>query len=79
MIKKILTNYRYYILAVLGIVSTFCLFADVSDNCTATAWALRFIGSKLLGVILLLACNRLFGAWERNGDIPELSKLVGED
>ena len=61
--KKILTNYRYYILAVLAVITVLCLMAVPNDNLPNIAYAYCLVFGWFTA--------KLTHYWERRGSIPE--------
>ena len=71
--KKILTNYRYYILAVLAVITVLCLMAVPSDNLPNIAYAYCLVSSKILCLLFDWLTVKLTHYWEWRGSIPELT------
>lgn len=69
--KKILTNYRYYILAVLAVITVLCLIAVPNDNLPNIAYAYCLVSSKILCLVFGWFTAKLTHYWERRGSIPE--------
>lgn len=72
MIKKIISNYRYYVLLVVG-------FAMIIGICSAPEELNLLWLSKAVGIAMAWVFYTLIDRWDRGGKIPELSKLAGEE
>ena len=70
--KKILTNYRYYILAVLFITAVVSFIAMPNDCLSVSAWIFWLVLSKITAVVATTLSVLLYRWWERRGMIPEL-------
>lgn len=77
--KKIITNWRYYILAVLLTVGVLAVLSTPADEAPFTTFIVAFVVSKAIGIDCLALLAHLIYNWEAKGKIPELSELVGED
>lgn len=69
--KKILTNYRYYILAALAVITVLCLMAVPNDNLPNIAYAYCLVSSKILCLVFGWFTAKLTHYWEGRGSIPE--------
>lgn len=75
---KYLTNYRYWILAIILSAATISLFVVPEESTEIIAYTAIFIGSKLVSLILYttawVLCKK---QWK--GQLHELKKLIEED
>ena len=74
--KAILTNYRYYVLAVLLIIAVLGVFAVPADELPVANWFYTLISSKVIGFTAGYIIARLVRRWERLGTIPELINAI---
>lgn len=72
--KRILTNYRYYVLLILGLVAIIGIFSIPSDNCLN--WFEVLVISKLIGIAATFAAIFLTDRWLRTNKFPELNKYL---
>ena len=70
--KKILTNYRYYVLAAIFITVVISFIAIPDDSLSNGAWIFWLVLSKITTVIAAVLYVLLYCWWERRGMIPEL-------
>lgn len=69
--KKILTNWRYYALALLAAAAMGFLISDGE--------AVKIvIGTKVAFLVVMFLFFRLLDRWDKTGVIPELSKHLEE-
>ena len=77
--KAIITNYRYWVLTVLGFIIIIGLIAIPQDEIgTLTYFAILF-GTKLVALIALIIYFILYIRWEDNNKIPELTSIINEE
>lgn len=74
--KKILSNYRYYVLTALGCIAIFGLFAVPVEMLPFLTWLYVLVSSKVIGIIAGYALYRLTEHWEEQGTIPELTDAL---
>lgn len=74
--KKILTNYRYYVLVVLAFVATIGILSAPIDSLPVANWYYTLISSKAIGFGAAYIMARLIKRWEKLGTIPELIDAV---
>ena len=74
--KKILTNYRYYVLFVLVTVAMFGIFSVPVDDLPFVQWLCTLVSSKVIGFCAVYIIAKLTKRWERLGTIPELMDAV---
>lgn len=70
--KKILANYRYYVLVVLATIAILGIFAVPVDNLPFAQWCYTLISSKVIGFGAGYIIAKLIKRWEAKGTIPEL-------
>ena len=74
--KKIFTNYRYYVLFVLATVAIFGIFSVPVENLPFAQWCYTLISSKVIGFGAGYIIAKLIKRWEAKGTIPELMDAV---
>lgn len=74
--KKILTNYRYYVLFVLVTVAMFGIFSVPVADLPFAQWCYTLISSKVIGFGTGYIIAKLIKRWEAKGTIPELMDAV---
>lgn len=74
--KKILTNYRYYVLFVLVTVAMFGIFSVPVDDLPFVQWLYTLVSSKVIGFGAVYIIAKLIKRWEKLGTIPELMDAV---
>lgn len=74
--KKILSNYRYYVLAVVFTVAIIGIFSVPNDEMPTTNWLCAFALSKAIGFAAAYLIARLVKRWEKQGTISELTDIV---
>ena len=74
--KKILSNYRYYVLVVLATVAIIGIFAVPVDDLPFAQWCYTLISSKVISFGAGYIIAKLIKRWEAKGTIPELMDAV---
>ena len=77
---RVLLNWRYYVLLLLGLIATVGIFGTPADDCPT--WLLILIVSKIIGFGAAYYYYRLMIYWCNKGRTPELEKLnriLGDD
>ena len=74
--KKILTNYRYYVLFVFGLITLLGIFATPLDELPDGQWWYTLISSKAIGFGAGYVWVKLTKRWEKQGTIPELTDFT---
>lgn len=74
--KKILANYRYYVLAILATVAILGIFAVSVDDLPFAQWLYTLVSSKVIGFGAVYIIAKLTKRWEKLGTIPELMDAV---
>ena len=77
--KKILTNYRYYVLAAIFIITFISFIAIPNDSLSTGAWIFWLVLSKITTVIAAVLFVLLYSCWERRGMIPELANYFNRN
>lgn len=77
--KKIITNWRYPILAAVITIAILGLVAVPGEGVTMKQFALQMLASKVIGLIAGLAAWMLYNYWSSKDEISELTNLVNED
>lgn len=76
--KKISTNYRYYVLIVLCVVCCLGIFAEPDDELPLLSWFWVLATTKAVGFGAGYLYAKLCRHWEAKGVIPELTNFVNE-
>lgn len=76
--KKIITNYRYYVLIVLFVVCCLGIFAEPDDELPLLSWFWVLATTKAVGFGAGYLYAKLCRHWEAKGVIPELTNFVNE-
>lgn len=74
--KKILTNYRYYVLFVLVTIAMLGIFSVPVDGLPFVQWFYTLVSSKVIGFGAVYIIAKLTKRWEKLGTIPELMDAV---
>jgi len=74
--KKILTNYRYYVLFVLVTVAMLGIFSVPVDDLPFVQWLYTLVSSKVIGFGAMYIIAKLTKRWKKLGTIPELIDAV---
>lgn len=74
--KKILTNYRYYVLFVLAAIAVLGIFSVPVDDLPFMQWLYTLVSSKVIGFGAGYIIAKLTKRWEKLGTIPELMDAV---
>ena len=74
--KKIICNYRYWVLLILGTTAMLGIMAVPADELPFTSWLYMLVSSKLIGVAAGYIFHRLYLRWEKRGTIEELTNFV---
>lgn len=63
--KKLLLNWRLYLIGILFCIAIFCLFSEPVSN--SKYWTELLIGSKVLAFLIGYIAVKLTNYWERKG------------
>lgn len=74
--KKILSNYRYYVLVVLATVIIWGVMAVPNEALPKANYIYTLISSKVIGLLAAYITAKLIARWKRLGTIPELMDAV---
>lgn len=74
--KKILANYRYYVLFALAAIAIMGIFAVPIDGQPLTQWLYVLVSSKAIGFGAIYIIAKLTKRWKKKGTIPELMNAV---
>jgi len=74
--KKILTNYRYYVLFVLVTVAMLGIFSVPVDDLPFVQLLYTLVSSKVIGFGAMYIIAKLTKRWKKLGTIPELIDAV---
>lgn len=74
--KKMLSNYRYYVLVLLTAVALLGIMSVPQEDMPLPGWCLVLVSSKAIGFCAGYAAYLLARRWEKQGAIPELMNYV---
>lgn len=74
---KALTNYRYHVLLLVGLVAVLGLFSTPAEG--VSSYWLALIAGKTIGFTFAAVWCKLFRIWDNRGELPELANLINED
>lgn len=77
--KAIITNYRYWVLALLGFVIFFGLIIVPQDGIGFLPYVAILFGSKIVALVALVAYALLYLHWQDMDEIPELTRYINEE
>lgn len=75
---KALTNYRYWVLAIVASVVFIGIFAVPQDELPLLSWLWVLVSTKAVGFAGLWLAAKLYTRWEKAGKIPELVQFNKE-
>ncbi len=70
--KKVITNYRYWLLLIIGLVALTGIFAVPNDDLDPATFAWVLFSTKAVGFGAFYLMARLIRRWEKRGTIQEL-------
>lgn len=76
--KTIITNYRYWVLAVLLCPAIVLLVGIPDDGGDIFRFIVLLLTTKCAAVLLAFAATMLFQHWNKQGEIPELTRLIDQ-
>ena len=74
--KKIICNYRYWVLLILGTIVMLGIMAVPADELPFTSWFYTLLSSKLIAVAAGYIFHHLYLRWKKRGNIEELTNFV---
>ena len=74
--KKIICNYRYWALLIIGAIAILGIMAVPADELPFTSWLYMLVSSKLIAVAAGYIFYHLYLRWEKRGTIEELKNFV---
>ena len=74
--KKIICNYRYWVLLILGTIAMLGVMAVPADELPFTSWFYTLVSSKLIAVAAGYIFHRLYLRWKKRETIDELTNFV---
>ena len=74
--KKIICNYRYWVMLILGVIAVLGIMAVPADKVPFTSWLYMLVSSKLIAVAAGCIFHRLYLRWGTRGTIEELTNFV---
>lgn len=74
---KIITNWRYHILMVVGIIAVIGI-CSVPQSDSPTWWT-DLLTSKVIGTIAAYTYYRMIKKWLADGSVPELEEITKEE
>lgn len=76
--KTIITNYRYWVLAMLIYPAITLLVGIPDDGGDIFRFLVLLLITKCAAVLLAFAAMLLFEHWDKLGEIPELTRLIDQ-
>lgn len=76
--KKIICNYRYWVMLILAVIAVLGIMAVPADEVPFTSWLYMLVSSKLIAVAAGYIFSRLYLRWESRGTIDELTNFVSD-
>lgn len=73
--KKIVTNYRYYVMTALCLVTIMGIFAVPAEDLPQGTWFYVLVSSKVIGLGAGWILCHLAKCWQAKGKIPEIAHL----
>lgn len=77
--RRIITNYRYYVLLALALVAFFGILSVPGEDTTTWRFLALLLLSKTIGAAAMLGLVALLGKWTKEGSIDEINNLVKEE
>ena len=74
--KKIICNYRYWVMLILGVIAVLGIMAVPADKVPFTSWLYMLVSSKLIAVAAGYIFHRLYLRWKKRGTIEVLTNFV---
>ena len=74
--KKIICNYRYWVMLILGVIAVLGIMAVPADEAPFTSWLYMLVSPKLIAVAAGYIFHRLCLRWGSRGTIEELTNFV---
>ena len=74
--KKIICNYRYWVLLIMGAIAMLGIVAVPVDELPFLSWVYVLVSSKLITVAAGYIFYHLCLRWEKRGTIEELTNFV---
>jgi hypothetical protein len=75
---NIIRNYRYWVLALLGLTALLTLIASPDESLDGLGWLYVVLATKAMTISSLYLFCRLYRRWDRAGRIEELTQFVNE-
>ena len=76
--KKVITNYRYWLLLIVGFVATVGTFSVPQEELPLLTWIWVLVSTKAVGLGCFYLMHVLIEHWEKRGTIPELTQFTKE-
>lgn len=76
--KKVITNYRYWLLLIIAAVAFIGTFSVPEDRLPLLTWTWVLVSTKAVSLGGFYLCNVLMRHWEKRGTIPELTQFSKE-
>lgn len=76
--EKIVRNYRYWLLLVIGTVAFICTFAVPNDDTDLLTFIWVIFSTKAIGFGGFYLMGVLIRHWEKRNSIPELTQFAKE-
>lgn len=76
--KKIFSNYRYYILLVVSFVALMGVFSVPQEELPVLSWLWVLVSTKTIGFLAGWLFVVLFKRWDKAGKIQELTQFADD-
>lgn len=76
---KVLLNWRYYILIIVGMIAVLGVFSMPIDDLPFGEWISALVLSKIIGFGAFYLNYRMVAYWESRDLIPEMSKMMQQE
>lgn len=77
--KLPITNYRYWVLGILGCIIAVGLIAVPQEDLGILAYTAILLGTKLVALIAIVFYAILYMHWKNNNKIPKLTSITDEE
>ena len=76
--KKVISNYRYYVLTLLCVVCCLGVFSVPQEDLPMLYWLWVLVSTKIIGIMAGWLFVVLFKRWDKAGKIQELTEFTND-